>query len=50
MKQQTLKWFGHVELMEEGKMAKRVCVSEIEGGNVGGRPPVNWRDRMQGEG
>ncbi len=42
-----LKWFGHVEGMEEGKMTKRVNVSEIEGGNVRGRPPVKWRDRVQ---
>ncbi len=34
MKQQTLKWFGHMEQMEESKMTRRVCVSEIEGGNV----------------
>ncbi len=24
-----------------------VYVSEIEGGNVRGRPPVKWRDRVQ---
>ncbi len=47
MKRQTLKWFGNVEGMEEGKMAKRVYVGEIEGGNVRGRPPVKWRDRVQ---
>ncbi len=47
VKQQTLKWFGHVEQMEEGKMTKRVYVSEIEGGNVRGRPSVKWRDRVQ---
>ncbi len=22
-------------------------MSEIEGGNVGGQPPVKWRDRVQ---
>ncbi len=44
MKRQTLKWFGHMERMEEGKM--RVYMSEIEGGNVRGRPTVKWRDRV----
>ncbi len=39
--------FGHVERMEEGRMTKRVYVSEIEGGNVRGQPPVKWRDRVQ---
>ncbi len=41
VKRQTLKWFGHVQRMKEGKMTKRVYVSEIEGGNVRGQPPVN---------
>ncbi len=47
MKRQTLKWFGHMERMEESKMTRKVYVSEIEGGNVRGRPPVKWRDRVQ---
>ncbi len=47
VKRQTLKWFGHMERMEESKMTNRVYVSEIEGGNVRGRPPVKWRDRVQ---
>ncbi len=33
--------------MEEGKMTRRVYMSEIEGGNVRGRPPVKWRNRVQ---
>ncbi len=47
VKQQTLEWFGHIERMEEGKRTRRVYMSEIEGGNVRGRPPVKWRDRVQ---
>ncbi len=47
VKQQNLKWFGHMERMEEGKMTRRVYMSEIEGGNVRGRPPLKWRDRVQ---
>ncbi len=35
VKRQRLKWFGHVERMEEGKMTRRVYVSDI-GGNVRG--------------
>ncbi len=26
IKRQTLKWFGHMERMEEGKMTRRVCI------------------------
>ncbi len=47
VKRQTLKLFRHVERMEEGRMTKRVYVSEIEGGNGTGRPPVKWRDTVQ---
>ncbi len=46
VKRQTLKWFGHVERIEEGKMTGRVYVSETEGGSVRGRPPVTWRERV----
>ncbi len=42
-----LKWFGHMERMEESRMTRRVYVSEIEGGNVRRQPPVKWRDRVQ---
>ncbi len=47
VKRQTLKWSCHTERMEESKMTRSVYVSEIEGGNVRGRPPVKWRDRVQ---
>ncbi len=47
VKRETLKCFGYVEHMEEGKMTRSVYVSEIEGGNVKGRPPVKWRNRVQ---
>ncbi len=36
-----------MERMEEGKMTRRVYVSETDGGNVRGRPPMKWRDRVQ---
>ncbi len=35
-----------MERMEENKMTRRVYVSEIEGENARGRPPVKWRDRV----
>ncbi len=47
VKRQTLKWFGHMERMKESKRTSRVYVSDIEGGNGRGRPPVKWRDRVQ---
>ncbi len=47
VKGQILKWGGHMERMEESKMTRRVYVTEIEGGNARGRPPVKWRDRVR---
>ncbi len=47
VKRQMLKWFGHMGRMEEGKMTRKVYMSEIGGGNVRGQPPVIWRDRVQ---
>ncbi len=34
VKQQMLKWFGHMEQMEESEMTRRVYVSEIEEGKM----------------
>ncbi len=36
VKQQTLKWFCHMERMEGRRMTRRMCVSETEGGNTRG--------------
>ncbi len=36
-----------MEQMEENKMTRRGYVSEIEGGNVRGRPPLKWTDRVR---
>ncbi len=36
-----------MEEMEEGKITRRVYMSEIEGVSVRGRPPVKWRDSVQ---
>ena len=32
-----LRWFGHVERMDEYHMAKRVLMAEVSGGQVRGR-------------
>ena len=36
--QRVLRWFGHVERMDEYRMARRVLMAEVSGGQVGGRP------------
>ena len=36
--QRVLRWFGHVERMDEYHMARRVLMAEVSGGRVRGRP------------
>ena len=36
--QRVLRWFGHVEIMDEYRMARRVMMAEVSGGRVRGRP------------
>ena len=42
--QKVLRWFGHVERMEEDQMARRVLMAEVSGGRVHGRPRFGWMD------
>ena len=32
--QRVLRWFGHVERMDEYRMARRVLMAEVSGGQV----------------
>ena len=34
----VLRWFGHVERMDEYHMARRVLMAKVSGGRVQGRP------------
>ena len=36
--QRVLRWFRHVERMDECRMARRVLMAEVNGGRVRGRP------------
>ena len=35
--QRVLRWFGHVERMDDHRMARRVLIAEVSGGRVRGR-------------
>ena len=48
VKRNTLRWFGHIERMEKEELTRRVYDSEVEGGDVRGRPPVKWLNRVEG--
>ena len=42
--QRVLRWLGHVERMDEYRMARRVLMAEVSGGRVRGRPRLGWKD------
>ena len=45
--QRVLRWFGHVERMDEYSMARRVLMAKVSGGWVRGRPRLGWMDGVK---
>ena len=45
--QSVLKMFGHVERMDEYRMARRVLMAEVSGGRVRESPRLGWRDGVK---
>ena len=45
--QRVLRWFGHVERMDEYRMVRRVLMAEVSGGRVRGRPRLGWMDGVK---
>ena len=45
--QRVLRWFGHVERMDEYRMARRVLMAEVSGGRLRGRPRLGWKDGVK---
>ena len=45
--QRVLRWFGHVERMDDYCMARRVLMAEVSGGRVRGRPRLGWMDGVK---
>ena len=45
--QRVLRWFGHVKKMDEYRMARRVLMAELSGGQVRGRPRFGWKDGVK---
>ena len=42
--QRVLWWFGHLERMDDCRMARRVLMAEVSGGRVRGRARLGWMD------
>ena len=45
--QRVLRWFGHVERMNEYRMARRVLMAEVSGARVRGRRRLGWMDGVK---
>ncbi len=43
----TLRWFGHIERMENKKFVNKVYLSSVEGPNRRGRPLGRWEDKVK---
>ena len=43
----VLRWFWHVERMDDYRMARRVLMAEVSGGRVRGRPRLGWTDGVK---
>ena len=45
--QRVLRWFRHVERMDEHLMARRVLMFKVSEGRVRGRPRLGWMDGVK---
>ena len=45
--QRVLRWFGHLEIIHEYRMARRMLMAEVSGGRVRGRPRLGWMDGVK---
>ena len=43
-RKRVLRWFGHVERMDEYDIARRVLMAEVSGGRIQGRSSLGWMD------
>ena len=45
--QRVLRWFGHVERMDEYRSARMVLMAEVSGGRERGRSRLGWMDGVK---
>ena len=45
--QRVLRWFGHVERMDEYRMTRNVMMAEVSGGRVRERQRLGWMDGVK---
>ena len=42
-----MRWFKHVERMDEYRMARKVLMAKVSGGRARGRPRLGWMDGVK---
>jgi len=47
IKGQRVSWLGHLERMEEDRMAKKIFTQELEGMRRRGRPRKRWEEEVE---
>ena len=47
--QRALRWFGHVERMDEYQMTRTASIAEVSRARVRGRPRLGWMDSVKVE-
>ena len=45
--QRVLRWFGHVERMDDCRIPRRVLMAEVSERRVRGRPRLGWMDGVK---
>ena len=45
--QRVLRWWGHMERMDEYRIVRRVLMAGVSGGRVRGRPRIGWMDGVK---
>ena len=45
--QRVLRWFGHMERMDEYRMSRSVLMAAVSGGWVRGRPRFGWMNGVK---
>ena len=45
--QRVLRWFGHVQRMDEYRMTRRMWMVEVSGGWARGRQRLRWMDGVK---
>ena len=43
----VLRWFDHMERMDEYRMTRRVLMAEVTGGRIRGKPRLGWMDGVK---